>query len=374
MRSGDVVEELRVVHPLGLEAGRADRRLRLGVAELRAGVRVLHHEAARLAELLVPDVVRGADGDPGVAGRRLHVDALELGLGTDAPVRDGVQRDAAGEAEVLRAGAPVRGAHEVEVRLLEHRLERRGDVLVVLRQLAARLARGPERLLHPVGEEPADRRRLLVPRHVDAFLVVHEVVELELEPVAVELHELAHLREEALGVAVGREAHHLALVAVLREAEPLRDGRVEDPERVREEHAVEHLEPVAAAVAEHRRGEVAEAVEREHRRLVERRDEERARGVREVVLDVVDVGAEVVGLDAERLGDLRLHVAHLRRVAEALHHVARARPVEDRADDLRADVRARVAADRDVVELARRRARRPRGTSARPAPESRRSA
>ena len=289
---GDVVEELRVVHPLGLEARGADRGLGLGVGELRAGVRVLHHEPARLAELLVPDVVRGADRDPGVAGRRLHVHALELGLRADAPVRDGVQRDAAREAEVLRAGAPVRGADEVEVRLLEHRLERRGDVLVVLRQLGARLARRPERLLHPVGEQAADRRRLLVPRHVDAFLVVHEEVELELEAVAVELHELAHLRQEALGVAVRREAHHLALVAVLREAEPLRDGRVEDPERVREEHALEHLEPVAAAVAEHRRREVAEAVEREHRRLVERRDEERARGVREVVLDVVDVGAE----------------------------------------------------------------------------------
>ena len=143
----------------------------------------------------------------------------------------------------------MRSADEVQVGLLEHRLERRGDVLVVTSvELGARLARRPERLLHPVGEEAADRRRLLVPRHVDAFLVVHEEVELELEAVAVELHELAHLGQEALGVAVRREAHHLALVAVLREAEPLRDRRVEDPERVREEHALEHLEPVVAAV------------------------------------------------------------------------------------------------------------------------------
>ena len=70
-----------------------------------------------------------------------------------------------------------------------------------VRQLGARLARGAEGLLHPVGEEAADRRRLLVPRHVDAFLVVHEVVELELEEVAVELDELAH---RSAGSARGR--------------------------------------------------------------------------------------------------------------------------------------------------------------------------
>ena len=72
---------------------------------------------------------------------------------------------------------------------------------VHLGQLGARLARGAERLLHPVREEPADRRRLLVPRHVDAFLVVHEEVELELEAVAVELDELAH---RSAGSARGR--------------------------------------------------------------------------------------------------------------------------------------------------------------------------
>ena len=272
---------------------------------------MLHHERPRLPQLLVPDVVGGADGDSGVTRGRLHVDALELGLRANATVRDRVQGDAAGEAEILGAGAPVRCAHEVQVRLLEHPLERGGDVAVSLGQLAPRLAGGAERLLHPVREESPDRGRLLVPRHVDALLVVHEEVELELEPVAVELHQLAHSIEELLGVAVRRETHHLALVAVLREPEPLRDGRVEDPERVREQDAVEDLERVVAPVAEHRRGEVAEPVERQHRRLVERRDEERARGMREVVLDVVHVGAKLVGLHAERFGHLRLHVATL---------------------------------------------------------------
>ena len=41
------------------------------------------------------------------------------------------------------------------------------------------------------------------------------------------------------GPAVGGQAHHLVLVAVLREAEELRDRRVEDAERVREHHLVQ---------------------------------------------------------------------------------------------------------------------------------------
>ena len=137
------------------------------------------------------------------------------------------------------------------------------------------------------------------PRHVDALVVVREVVEVQLEEVR-RLHELAHLLAVDVGVAVRGEAHHLALVAVLREAQPLRDGRVEDAERVREEHAVEHVEVVAVAEREHRRGEVAEAVHRQDRGLLERRDEERARDVRLVVLDVVELRAQLALLDAER--------------------------------------------------------------------------
>ena len=50
---------------------------------------------------------------------------------------------------------------------------------------------------------------------------------------------------------------------------------------------------VAAADAPHRADEVAEAVDREHGRLVERRDEERAGEVRAVVLDEVQARAQL---------------------------------------------------------------------------------
>src|SRR5262249_7937085 len=114
----------------------------------------------------------------------------------------------------------------------------------------------------------------------------------ELEASAVgrpdDLPQLVHVGR----LAVGREPHHLPLLAVLVEAEELRDGRVEEARRVRELDAIEDLEVEAPAYWGHRRDEVAEAVDREAGRLLEGRDEERARDVRLVVLDVVELRAQ----------------------------------------------------------------------------------
>ena len=78
----------------------------------------------------------------------------------------------------VEAGASLCLADGVQVRLLEHRLQRAGDVLVVLRQLALRLARRAEGVLELGREDAADRRRAVAPRHVDALRVVREVVEI----------------------------------------------------------------------------------------------------------------------------------------------------------------------------------------------------
>jgi hypothetical protein len=90
--------------------------------------------------------------------------------------------------------------------------------------------------------------------------VVHEVGEIQLEPVA-RFH--ANERTEAidvLGLAVGRETHHLELVAVLGEAEVLRDRRVQEPHRVREFDPVADRDGVGASDAPHRADEIAEPV------------------------------------------------------------------------------------------------------------------
>ena len=95
----------------------------------------------------------------------------------------------------------------------------------------------------------------------------------------------AERRGEA-GLAVGGEAHHLVLVAEAGEAQELGDRGVEEPQRVREVDAIEHLaRSLPRPTASHRRDEVAEAVDREAHRLLERRAEEGRGEVGEVVLD-----------------------------------------------------------------------------------------
>ena len=116
--------------------------------------------------------------------------------------------------------------------------------------------------------------------------MVREVVEVELEEVARGPHEPVKLLREARR-AVGREAHHLALVAVAREAEPLGHRGVERAERVRGLDPLQHLERRTFAVREHRADSVAERVDRQDSGVLEAGDEERARQVRDVVLHVM---------------------------------------------------------------------------------------
>jgi hypothetical protein len=70
-----------------------------------------------------------------------------------------------------------------------------------------------------------------------------------------------------------------------------------------------------------------------------------------MVLDVVHLGGEP--FDAERLRERRPDVAHLGGVLEPLLEVARRGAVADRPHELAAEVRARVARDRDVVDVLR---------------------
>ena len=247
------------------------------------------------------------------------------------------------------------GVQQVQVRLLQARLQRGRDVLVARLDRLALLARRSERLAQPLGVERPQRRRSAVPGHVHALAVVEEVLEAEPEEVAVEADDVAH-HVEVARLAVGGEAHDLALVAPRAEAQVLRDRRVGHAQRVRVEHAREDLHVGPAAVGEHRAGEVPEAVDREDRRLLEGRDEERAGEMGAVVLDVVELRAQLGRRDAERLAQRGAGVGELGDVAKARDDEVEVAH-RQRAAQLGREVGARVARDRDVVELVRRDAR-----------------
>src|SRR5205823_14028578 len=61
----------------------------------RSPVGMLHHERTRLAEFLMPDVVRGADCQASISCRRMNINLLERGCVKYFSVRDAIESHAA---------------------------------------------------------------------------------------------------------------------------------------------------------------------------------------------------------------------------------------------------------------------------------------
>src|SRR2546429_9024095 len=109
----------------------------------------------------------------------------------------------------------------------------------------------------------------MVPGHSDSPGVVNEVIQIELamsidgsnhfaHPAAVDRH------------PVGRQSHHLVLVAVLWEPEKLRERGIEDAEGVGELDRSKDLDFISSSNTPHHAAEVPESVHGNHRGLLER--------------------------------------------------------------------------------------------------------
>ena len=324
------------------------------------------------AEHRVLDPERGADGGAVVARRRLDEDLLERRPLEDLAVRGRVEGAAAREREARELRAGVEVVQDVEVDLLEDDLRARRDVRPLPEEVrVVRPAGRAEELDELVGVDAPEHGRAL-PAHLDALAVVEEVGGVERVAATVggpdQPAELLDVRR----LPVRREPHHLPLLAVLREPEELGHGRVEEAERsagTRPRRAARG--PPPRPTARMHRDEVAEAVHRDAGRLLERRDEERAREVGAVVADGVEGGAE---RRAERLGERACGAADLAEVRQATRDLPREAGAPQGAPGLAEEVGARVARDGDVVDLARGARRPARGRRGPRAPGSPRSA
>jgi hypothetical protein len=221
---------------------------------------------------------RGPQRTAGIASRGLDPDALERPFAKQFSVRHAIERDAAGKAQVGAARAARRGAREPRHDVLGHRLHRRGEVHVALR----------ERLPARPGRRPEERVEALV-RHAQPRAVV-EVLQVELEAAVV-----AHVDQPVADdvgmerLAIRRETHHLVFTGVHLEPEVIRERGIQQPERMGKVDLVQDAQRAALPVGERRRGPFAHAVDRQHRGLLERRREESARGVAQVVLGEQDL-------------------------------------------------------------------------------------
>src|SRR5205809_715890 len=98
---------------------------------------------------------------------------------------------------------------------------------------------------------------------------MQKIVQLQAEALPPDLHDLPELVQN-LRLAVWREPHHLVLVAVLQETEVLGHRGVEDANRVREADLAQRLDRRALPHTPHCTHEVAESVDRQAGRRLER--------------------------------------------------------------------------------------------------------
>ncbi len=236
---------------------------------------------------------RGAERTAGVAGGRLDPDLLELAVTQDLAIRNAVQRDTAGQAEILGAGLLGERRRQAQHDLLGDLLHRRRQVHLALPH---RLLRSPRRLPEQLVE--------LRVGHGQAGTIIEVFLIDPKRPVRLDVDQMIH---DGLGIfwlTIRCQAHDLVLAGVDLEPGVIGERRVQQPERVREHDLLVHLEPVAAAHADARGRPLADPVDGQHRGRLERRGEERARRMALVMLGEQQAALDLFGVEAVGLGQL----------------------------------------------------------------------
>ena len=216
----------------------------------------------------VGEVHGRAQGGAGVAGGRLHPDALERPLLGQDRVGHAVERDPAGHGQVAVAGLGVQPADQLEQDLLEPELDAGGQVGVLAGPLlvaAAPLGQGVE-LDRGDGEAA----------------------------VAGDPDGLAQLAEVGR-LPVGGQGHHLVLVRGAPEPEVVGDLLVEQAQGVRQPLGGQDLQVAVDRAAGQVGGGLAAAVQHQHAGGAVGGGQVGRGGVGDVVGDVADAGRVEAG-------------------------------------------------------------------------------
>ena len=140
------------------------------------------------------------------------------------------------------------------------------------------------RIQRPEGRFPA------FPSHLNAVTMMNKIIEIKPNLVAFDAHHITHLLGEAR-LPVGREAHHLVFVAILRKTEQLRECRIKLSERMWKLNRSEDLNMIITAHAPHNATEIAKSVDRQYGGLLERGGEKGAGKVGPMVFNEVNTYA-----------------------------------------------------------------------------------
>ena len=244
--------------------------------------------------------------------------------------------------------APLQRVQEIKEGVLVDGLRREGEIAVPILDGSIATARRTERIDERRREQRTADRLAVGPLIRDVVAVMTEVVQIEAErAVGMQGNQLFYL-VPATRIAVGGEPHQFVFVAVMREAEILGHGLVEDAERMRKQDTAFERKRRRVAIAPRRAGEIAEAVDGNDRRFAEGRWIKRRRQVSQVMLDVIDRAGERAARQRAQLLDQALD---LRPVAQPLQQQMRVRPAGRHVGELAEKIGAATAVDGDVRDV-----------------------
>ena len=337
------------------EAMSLQRLSNLSVGEFGAPVRVFHDELARLVQNLMPHVEGRAHGQTCVSRRGVDVNVLKGGHIENLSVSHAVKGHPSRVGKRPLGHLAVQRVPQVEDHLLQPFLEGGRDVLVPRFYLRLSGARGPQPRFHVVGKETPQLGRSRLPGHGRAFRMVDEIAQVHLVPnAAVGLQHLAEL-VQVLGFAVRGQPHHLVLVAKLPEPQVLGERGVVHANGMGKGNTAQNAHLVALAHPPHATGKVAQPIQGKERGFLEGGHEEGTRQVGAVVLYAVNLRPNVLGIHLQRAGQVLLDTP---KAPQRAHTVSSKARQPSRVQKFAHQAGARVARDRDVINLANGYARR----------------
>ena len=211
----------------------------------------------------VADGKRHADRSARIARSGLNPNSLEGAFAQDSAVRYAVERDTAGQTEILLLRVLMQTPAHAEHDLLGYNLHRSRQVHMPLRE---RLFRGPG----PSVEQSVEA----VIGHGETGTVIEEIHVEPKRPVCLDVDQVVIHDLDIVRLSVGRESHHLVLAVVHFEPKVVCKGGIEHADRMRKSDFLGQRDISTLADPNTRRCPLADAVHDEDRSLFEGRRKE----------------------------------------------------------------------------------------------------
>src|SRR5262249_7734098 len=200
---------------------------------------------------VVIDLVTNSERRAAVARRRLHKHAAKRRMQQNLSVHHRVVGHAARQSQVSQARLLMQKTQYMERDFFEPQLKTRGNDLLALRQRCSRYARRTKAPRKFIGKDSPDHGRTAVPGHLDTFGMMPEALEIQTKlSVVFGADDVTKLIDVAW-LAVRRQAHHLAFVPVMRKAQKLRRGRIDDAGRVRVLDLAQNVDRLPCSLGPH---------------------------------------------------------------------------------------------------------------------------